>query len=31
MVDARVPGKDGEDDTKPGGKTLVKVTWKVWG
>ena len=25
------PGRDGEEERKPGGKTRVKEMWKVWG
>ena len=29
MLDTPVPGKDGEEDRKPGGLTRVKEMWKI--
>ena len=31
MVDASVPGRDGEEDRKRSGQTRVKEIWKVCG
>ena len=31
MLDAPVQERDGEEDSKSGGKTRLKEIWKVWG